>query len=399
MTLELFSSTSTSTYNPGPGQYELDPYRTIGGPMSVKCAIRPLYTTKPPITSNIDYMPPVSTLSRGLRGIGSRVESRRSEPTVGPSYLPDSNENFRRGTKIKSRYKDPDTSTSPGPGHYEVVEPSKTNPPPMGARPEIVLCDVPVSPGPAAYEITRDITKDSHKFSIRPITAPAFGNDEDPGFTYNNPPQLGEDSPKYTISRNNVSMFRDVDNGVPGPGAYEQKPIGLDTKIAQTIHPIIPPPTRHKLDIPYENTRRFPGGRKTAIGQKCGAGYWVIDPSIPGPNWLPDSSLERRSITIRDRIQEKPQQQTPGPCTYNPSLPTRASDPAFTFKGPAQRNDWLPTNKETPGPGYYNINSGNSLPKWTIGERSIIRARNNRAQTALNRTGRRGTQRNMAETI
>ena len=49
--------------------------------------------------------------------------------------------------------------------------------------------------------------------------------------------------------------------------------------------------------------------------------------------------------------------------------------PAFTMKGPLLRDDWLPKRKFIPGPGDYNIKSENTMPKWTIGERSISRAR------------------------
>jgi hypothetical protein len=93
---------------------------------------------------------------------------------------------------------------------------------------------------------------------------------------------------------------------------------------------------------------------------------------------MPDSSLQRRPIAIRDKIPDKsPGTDNPGPGTYamqNDAMQNAL--PRFTFKGPATRDFWLPRAAfDTPGPGQYPIESSNELPKWTIGKRSIQGAR------------------------
>jgi hypothetical protein len=145
------------------------------------------------------------------------------------------------------------------------------------------------------------------------------------------------------------------------------------------------------MDLPYRNIRAFPSIVKRSIHPICDAGgYWCSDKSIPGPNWMPDSSLQRRAITIRDRIADKPPgTDNPGPGTYTlQNEAMRNAQPRFTFKGPATRDFWLPRAAvETPGPGYYKIESQSKLPKWTIGERTIQRAKEERARTAMARGG------------
>jgi hypothetical protein len=179
-------------------------------------------------------------------------------------------------------------------------------------------------------------------------------------------------------------------NGVPGPGAYSAKDLMDRHKIAPAIHPILQDPNSRKLDVGYENVRRFPELRKRTIHCQCRAGgYWCHDRSIPGPNWVPDSGLERRPITIRDRIPERgSMQDTPGPGTYNvPNEAMANSEPRFTMKGPAERDCGVLHGDETPGPGYYQIKVHNGLPQWTIGLRSLQRAAEQRAATSVAKMG------------
>jgi hypothetical protein len=178
-----------------------------------------------------------------------------------------------------------------------------------------------------------------------------------------------------------------ADNGVPGPGHYDWKDQTGTHRLARSIHPHIEDPNARRIDVPFVNTRAFPSLAKKSIHPLCDAGsYWCSDGSIPGPDWMPDSSLKSRPMAIRDRIPDKPPgTDNPGPGTYtlqNDAM--RNAQPRFTFKGPATRDFWLPRSAvETPGPGHYKIESPNRLPKWTLGERTLQRAREERAMTAL----------------
>ncbi|OHS93019.1 hypothetical protein TRFO_40677 [Tritrichomonas foetus] len=406
MTLELFSSTTSQYENPGPGAYNSDPYKVMGGPLSLKYSIKPklksTFNAQGTLTSKVDFMPLRNTVDRLPKNckIAPRYPEVPPKITVGPSYVPEPDFKRKQAYTIKSRYPDQDSTITPGPGAYDPRECSRTNPPPMGSRPPIVLSDPSCSPGPAAYNVSRDINQNSLKYSIRPITAPAVEEREDPGYAYNNPRDIGEDQPKFTISR---QAKRSYVNDIPGPGTYQPRSLQGRSQIGRSIHPKVYPPVEDVVDVPYENTRRFPDQRPTTIHKRCGREYWVVDSSIPGPNWVPESSIQGRQHFLgkREAPQQKEPSQTPGPCTYNiTTSPTRHSEPAFSFKGPSIRDDWLPKSKEMPGPGYYDIKSGNNLPKWTIGERSLSQARERareraRAQTAAyngrgNQMGQRG---------
>lgn len=386
MTLELFSSTSTSQYNPGPGQYNADPYRTIGGPLSLKYSIKrnhqSTFQTKDTTTSKVDYMPLPNTLDHLPRycKIANRYESKPPVPIVGPSYCPPSDFKNQKAFSIKSRYPPQDATISPGPGAYNVRTVSKSHPPPMGSRPLIVLSDASCSPGPGAYNVSRDIGQNSLKFSIRPVTAQAEVEREDPGYAYNHPSSLGNDQPKFTISRNTPS--RDYANDIPGPGTYHPRDSD-GSRIGCRIHPKIEITPQPQVDVPYENTRRFPdNSRPATIHRKCGRQYFTSDNSIPGPTWVPANEPGRQHfLGKRELPPPRDYGQTPGPCSYNLNNQLRNSEPQFSFKGPMIRDDWLPKSKTGPGPGEYEPKSGNNLPKWTIGHRSISRAKQIRAKT------------------
>lgn len=390
MTLELFSSVSTVESNPGPGQYNSDPYRVIGGPLSLKYSIKAnlksTFQTQDTDTSKVDFMPFKKTSDSLPRycSIAPRYDEVRTDiHDVGPSYLPDSGVNRSKGITIKSRYSIKDSFTTPGPGSYFPKDIPRTQFPPMGSRPPIVLADNSCSPGPGAYDLSRDIGENTLKFSIRPITAPSDDEEETPGYKYNNPLRLGEDQPKFSLSRSkNINSYN---NGIPGPGAYNPKE-QVSFSISGSIHERLPPVTTQINDVPYENTRVFPNNKRPAtIHKKCGRQYFSYDDSVPGPNFFPSSSLNRgrqHFLGKREVPPKKDPSQTPGPCTYNLTNQTRSSMPAFSMKGPLVRDEWLPKGKVAPGPGQYDIKSENNLPKWTIGQRSISQAR----ERALNDT-------------
>ena len=389
MTLELFSSVSAVETNPGPGQYNSDPYRTIGGPLSLKYSIKAnlksTFQTQDSDTSKVDFMPFRKTsdsLPRYCK-IAPRYDQIQTDShDVGPSYLPDSGFKQTKGFTIKSRYVDHDNTSTPGPGAYFPKDIPRTQFHPMGSRPPIVLAEASCSPGPGAYNLSREIGENSFKFTIRPITAATDEEGDNPGYKYNNPLHLGDDQPKFSLSR--AKQTRHYNNGIPGPGAYYPKDPGTNLQIGRSIHSRIKEPTPNIDDVPYENTRQFPNNKRPAtIHRKCGREYFSCDDSIPGPNFFPSSTLDhgrQHFLGKREIPPKKDPAQTPGPCTYNLSNQIRSSMPAFTMKGPLVRDDWLPKGKTAPGPGQYDIKSENTVPKWTIGERSISMAR----QKALN---------------
>jgi hypothetical protein len=100
---------------------------------------------------------------------------------------------------------------------------------------------------------------------------------------------------------------------------------------------------------------------------------------------MPESALDSRPMKIRGRLPERgSMQDNPGPATYNvPNEAMRNSEPRFTMKGPAERDCGLLHSAETPGPGLYNITVDNGLPKWTIGLRTLQRAKEQRAATSI----------------
>jgi hypothetical protein len=408
MTLELFSATTTAQYNPGPGQYGLDPYRSIGGPLSLKSSFGPRPSDRPmrSMAPEAELLGPGTTLNRSGKTIGRRFpEARKPAEDIGPYFLPDPNEGFTRYVKIKSRYETPSVKGgkrpvgTPGPGEYSPKkEWPKTVTPPMGPRPDIILAETSGSPGPAAYEISRNLGDNARKWTIRPMTAPESVIKEDPGYKYCNPSVLGGDCRKINLPPHLGVKSRELCDGgskgygaqsrsrsrneyytdVPGPGTYSVNKYMSNQRIAPSIHPIIVNNIGVKEDVPYVDVRSFPDGRQRSIHVKTGDSgtVWATDRAVPGPGWVPDSCLERRNITIRNRFEEKGAGQgTPGPGTYNvTSFGAKRGDTirAFTMKGPAERNDWLPRSAaDLPGPGEYYAPSDNGLPKWTIGYRSI----------------------------
>jgi hypothetical protein len=136
------------------------------------------------------------------------------------------------------------------------------------------------------------------------------------------------------------------------------------------------------MDVPYVNCRQFPDLKKKTIHPLCGSrGYWAYDRSVPGPTWLPDTDLDKRPMAVRPRLPDRSGvHDNPGPGTYNvPTEAARNPDPRFTMKGPAEKDFGLAQAAEdTPGPGYYNPRRENGLPKWTIGEKTLHRAREKR---------------------
>jgi hypothetical protein len=199
MTLENFSSTATAQLSPGPGAYDVDADRTIGGPRSLRFRVnameRPLARASRTLTSDVDFPPTDthSTLGRRGKSIGPYYPIRRATGNeLGPSYVPDLNDGFRRSVVIKARYPDRDAARTPGPGQYDPREWPKTNYPPMGPRPPITLSSPTCSPGPGHYEISRDLGDHPLRYSIGGVDPPS---ERAPGYEDGDPHTPGLDAP------------------------------------------------------------------------------------------------------------------------------------------------------------------------------------------------------------
>lgn len=384
MTLAAFCATSSQQSTPGPGAYDADLDRAIGGSLSRKSRFNT--TDRSPkndpkaLTADVAFLAPSSTLDRRGKTIGPKYPERAPEGGTGPCYVPDPLEGFKKSVTIKNRFPTPTHARSPGPADYDVRHESKFLPPEMGPRPDTMLGEGSPSPGPAAYSVPRDLSEHSHKFTIRPITQVDKPTTDDPGFAYSNLSVTGAGSPMYSLPRTSkekggiMDIRRDVD--VPGPGAYDTFRAVAEHRLAPSIRPAIAPPEIQRDDVPYENTRRFPELSKGQSILNRGKSLLGNNTGVPGPNYMPESTISRRGVTIGDRIREKPIEETPGPGAYNvQKFPNavRHSDPAFSFKGAAERDQWMPKGSG-PGPGAYKLRSQSSLPKWTIGERSLRQA-------------------------
>ncbi|EAX93076.1 hypothetical protein TVAG_471340 [Trichomonas vaginalis G3] len=164
---------------------------------------------------------------------------------------------------------------------------------------------------------------------------------------------------------------RSSNSSTPGPGAYE-----ITTEFSHKIGPAIRPRTATSRSIndcnaPYENTRRFPEVKQKTIAPQCRTDFTDVA-TVDCQHVVLQSTLDQRDIKIGLKFPEKTAQPMPGPTDYSPDNPSFRSFSAFSVKGPMVRDDWLPKDLSVPGPGAYDIRSGNNLPKWTIGDKSRL---------------------------
>lgn len=391
MTLGDFAQTFTREFTPGPGAYSTESYRSVGDKYSVKCNIRPKYGSKPPLTSEIDYPKEYSSLSRNAKTISPKYPTHQVESTPGPEFLPDPMEHFNKKIVIKKRYADPDTSIYPGPGQYSPGDLPKTKVPPMVGRSKIILSDIPESPGPAAYDVLHKIG-DSPKYTIRPKTATSGDRSLNPGIAYNHPAKIGDSTPRWSFSR--AKRDSEPDRKVPGPGAYQQ-PMPRDTKLAPRIRPKSAMREREYYDVPIRNSHEFPQIQQKTIGIKTENEFWGSKNKNPGPSYMSDSTIHQRSLTIGEKFKKKDIQDTPGPSDYNPHVWDLPNQPVYSMKGPLVRDDWLPKKGDEPSPAEYsNQSTENNMPRWIIGERSVIRTNRSMSSQREIRTGRKSNTRN-----
>ena len=367
MTLQSFAQFVSTSSNPGPGYYEIDTYKKIGGSDSIKTSIKSRYQESKNENSNIDYAPLNYDLGGRKSTIGSRLKQRSETPSandIGPDYVPQPSTSHQ-GIKIKGSRSDKVANDNPGPGYYDPHEPTKNRLPQMGPRGPIFLGSTPSSPGPAAYNISRDITDSSIKYSIRPIITIKNKNNIDPGYTYNSIGSTSLSSHSFTIPKAPRLSSNETDS--PGPGAYEQTP-----PPDRAIGPIIPPPHKEyrnrpaSQNAPLYNLRSFPQGKKYTIGNRGDKTPWQFNPNTPGPDFFPPDEHGRK-VAILNRIPTKIDQSAPGPGTYNITPNVQKNYTGFTMKGPSIRDGWFTPGNLTPGP-QYSIPTPASTPKWSFGD-------------------------------
>lgn len=422
MTLADFASTKTSDYTPGPGQYNINNYTSVGNRYSLRYSIRPKYREKKSLTSDIDYPSERQGLTPQDKTIGPIIGKRdlgnsqnRNTGDIGPEYLPNPTEFLSKSVKIRSKYDDVNQKMkdieNPGPGQYSPIyydELKKVVIPPISARGEIQLSANNDSPGPANYSVPRNQIE-SPRYTIRPKTDGEFDisrSNPGPGYKYNNPRISGSDSPRWQFPKGGAAKIRE--NGVPGPGFYDQEN-EPSRKLGTKIRPKYKEKRAEYSNVTIQNLReiddQIPNYSKIQIGNKFDSGFYANRNKNPGPNFVPtdtniaDKSKTRLKTKIRNRFDDpehpspypnytytytkdgkcvrQPAQRggsmhysNPGPSDYYPKDPSKRSYPEFSMKGPMDRADWLPKDLGNPGPGQYNIKSENNLPKWSIGNKS-----------------------------
>lgn len=390
MTLACFSAIQDTTKTPGPGQYQTDQLHCIGGSLSLKNTIRPKYNYNQDYINTAQYIGPISTISPIKITIGKRIEKRAMEETIGPQYVPDPKETFRKSVTIKSRYEKKNIPKMPGPADYSPSRPSTTSIPAQGPRGDLFLGFIADSPGPAAYEVKSDFGKECPKVAIRPINVIENPEDTNPGYQYNELGDFGKNARKSSFGR--AARTTNYQTITLGPGQYEgaNRPYTTSTQLGPSIRSI-PHNSRGfraSTDSLYD-TRQFPQIKQRTISRQCGRGPLDYINDSPGPSYLPNTTLDLRPISIHQKIEVKPSAYTPGPGDYTPMNPGEFQKINCQLKGPLDRNFFFP-DKDIPGPAAYKVETEKSGCKWTIGERSLpkysranTRASTLRASTAF----------------
>lgn len=383
MTLADFSTTKTSNYTPGPGEYDVASYNGISNKYSLKYTIRPKYKEKKSLTSNVDYpkeRPGLTPMDKtigpiiGLRDSTSDLPKSARECNVGPEYVPDPKQFFSKSVQIRNRFDDITQKSynvgDPGPGQYSPIhydEMSKGTMPQMGSRGEIQLSKTNDSPGPSAYSVPRNKIE-TPIFTIRPKTDSEFDlslKNPNPGYIYNNLGVTGSDSPRWQFPKSQSARVRD--NNVPGPGYYDQNP-----KTSRQLGTKIRPKYKEKVpeysNVPIENVREFPEYDRNknyysniTIGEKIESNYQAKDNKVPGPFFVPtETNIGSKSSThLKTKIRNKfddPEHPSPYP-TYNYSYTYKYSKDGKEKKAILNQTEQFRHTgsalQQTPGPSDY----------------------------------------------
>ena len=372
---------------PGPGSY--DSRGTFGGPKwTIKGRLGP---TPAPLAAPYRALP-------SLMGTGPKVAIMGRHPqqpdlTPGPSYVPPEFGSGSRKSHVGTRPTQAASFQTPGPGSYNVkpgfaVEGRKST---LHGHDKSIPMGPP-TPGPAAY------TPDASAV-LKRSPAPHVGvrpRDAEPEQT----PGPGA----YSVQRDlggtacyvHERPRQETDNGIPGPGAY--------SPMSKTGGP------RYSIGHRYSNDDRPISAPYHALPSSIGQGpkvaimnrYDIKSDTTPGPSYVPRGiGTSGAKWTMGKRYSPSKSLQTPGPGQYNTSpdfaRQARASslhgrdksiDVEKDSPGPAAYSpDALATKRRSPAttihirpklrdpeqtPGYCNLGSTFTGPKYTIGRRDTM---------------------------
>ncbi|EAY11742.1 hypothetical protein TVAG_106370 [Trichomonas vaginalis G3] len=179
---------------------------------------------------------------------------------------------------------------------------------------------------------------------------------------------FGKDAPKIAIGCSRPkSVFPDQ---TPGPGHYDPTDPGESRKIHHHISKTVEKPrATDTANIDFINYRIFPSLAPATIPKTSHQEYFSFDKDIPGPSFIPPSTLTSKGHKIEPiRPTRNPGETAPGPGYYNPTY--EKTKPAYVSKT-TRNTDHFP-GSTTPGPGTYNPNFDAELtvqPKFTIGNK------------------------------
>jgi len=182
--------------------------------------------------------------------------------------------------------------------------------------------------------------------------------------------KFGQDTPKIIIGSSRQEQI--TPQFSPGPGAYNPK--FVETKKI----PISFPKSQREIkntqnnDVEMANNRVFPEIKPLTIPNGTHEGFYSVDKTIPGPEYLPPSTLGSRGHKILPkRPHSSLSSDIPGPGHYSPVFET--SRPIFFNNNSTPIKPKPGSAISSPGPGQYDpVEFHNSIPKWTIGRKSRL---------------------------
>lgn len=186
---------------------------------------------------------------------------------------------------------------------------------------------------------------------------------------------FGKDAPKIIIGCSRQEPIFPSD--IPGPGAYTPTDPGESRKIFHQISKYNTNQSKNlTTDVDFVNCRVFPEIRPATINPSKRRAFFDIDDTIPGPNYLPPSTISTRAHVIEPlRPISAIKSVAPGPGHYDPKY---MKDKNVFYTQTSKRDDLYASKENFPGPGHYNPNLDYGLasqPNWSIGKKARIKKR------------------------
>ena len=393
--------TSSATSTPGPGAY-YPQYKISNKPDAPKYSFQSRHDSK---TNSLDvpFNNIPSTIGQGPKiSLASRHTENNNEQTPGPSYVPPPLGSDAKKVSMASRHKEIRSlsADNPGPGTYSIPPkfandahkftlhgrtndqfsfgsqspgPAAYNPDYMAVKKRAPSATLhirasytkgDITPGPGAYQISRDLGGKAATFHSRPVTSM---KDTTPGpGAYNPSDATLKVGPKFTFKgRHETSTRPDTAQYRLLPSTIGQGPkISLGSRHAERNSENTPGPS-------YIPPSFGSNARKSSMGMRHKE-LRSSSADFPGPGAysIPErfardarkSSLHSRtmdSFTIGDV--------SPGPAQYTPDYSSqKPRAPSATMHIRTK----LPQPEQTPG--YYDLGSTLKGPSFTIGRREEL---------------------------